>query len=105
MSSVRLDRPNSLLIAALAGLTSLTGVLVIRGGRFELAAAIIIGMFVGVILLGLTRLDANAKRSGGRFADWRIESVRVATILFVIGWAAGLISLWRFALVISRNFT
>jgi hypothetical protein len=67
--------------------------------------AIMTGMFAGVMLLGLARLDANKKRSGGRFADWRIESVRVATILFVIGWTAGLVSLWRFALVISRNFT
>jgi hypothetical protein len=105
VSSVRLDRPNSAIIAALAALAALTGTLVLRGGPFELATAIVTGMFVGVILLGLARLDANGKRSGGRFADWRIESVRVATILFVIGWAAGLVSLWRFALVISRNFT
>lgn len=79
--------------------------LVVRGGPVELAIAILSGMFIGVVLLGLARLDANTKRSGGRFADWRFESVRVATLLFVLGWAAGLLSLWRFALVISRNFT
>ena len=105
VASVRLDRPNVLLIAALGALSTLTAVLVLSGGRFQLATAIITGMFVGVVLLGLARLDANRKRSGGRFADWRLESVRVATILFVLGWAAGLVSLWRFALVISRNFT
>jgi hypothetical protein len=105
IASVRLERPNALLIAGLAALSTSTAVLVLRGGRFELATAIVTGMFVGVVLLGLARLDANGKRSGGRFADWRVESVRVATILFVLGWAAGLVSLWRFALVISRNFT
>jgi hypothetical protein len=86
-------------------LALLTVLLVMRGAQFELGAAIVIGMFVGVIVLGLARLDANSKRSSGRFADWRIESVRVATMLFAIGWVAGLVSLWRFALVLSRNFT
>ena len=100
-----LDRPNALLVAGLAVLALLTVLLVMRGAQFELGAAIVIGMFVGVIVLGLARLDANSKRSSGRFADWRIESVRVATMLFAIGWVAGLVSLWRFALVLSRNFT
>jgi hypothetical protein len=105
VSSVRLDRPNVSIIGALVVLAAFTVALVFRGGPFELATAIVAGMFVGVILLGLARLDANGKRAGGRFADWRIESVRVATALFIIGWAAGLVSLWRFALVISRDFT
>jgi len=82
-----------------------TVLLVLRGAQIDLGAAIGLGMFVGVVLLGLARLDVNTKRSGGRFADWRVDSARVATALFVIGWAAGLISLWRFALVVSRNFT
>ncbi len=73
--------------------------------RFALSASILLGMFAGVVLLGLIRLDANGKRAGGRFAEWRFESVRVATLLFVIGWIGGLVSLWRFALVLSRQFT
>lgn len=105
ISSGRLDRPSTALIAALATLAVVTLGLVVRGGPVELAIAILSGMFIGVVLLGLARLDANTKRSRGRFADWRFESVRVATLLFVLGWAAGLLSLWRFALVISRNFT
>jgi len=103
--TVRLDRPNALLVAGLAVLALITVILVLRGALPHLGAAIVIGMFVGVVVLGLARLDANSKRSGGRFADWRIESVRVATLLFVVGWLAGLVSLWRFALVLSRNFT
>lgn len=102
---VRLERPNLPLIVGLAGLTLLTVALVLRGTQPLLGAAIVTGMFVGVVLLGLARLDANGKRSGGRFADWRVESVRIATLLFVIGWGAGLVSLWRFALLVSRRFT
>ncbi len=105
VGSARLERPNTLLVAGLAVLALLNVLLVMRGRQFELGAAIVIGMFVGVIVLGLVRLDANSKRSGGRFADWRIESVRVATMLFAIGWVAGLVSLWQFALVLSRDFT
>lgn len=102
---VRLERPNLVLIVGLASVTLLTVALVLRGTQLLLGAAILTGMFVGVILLGLARLDANGKRSGGRFADWRMESVRVATLLFIIGWSAGLVSLWRFALLVSRRFT
>ena len=94
-----------MLIVGLASVTLLTVALVLRGTQLLLGAAILTGMFVGVILLGLARLDANGKRSGGRFADWRMESVRVATLLFIIGWSAGLVSLWRFALLVSRRFT
>jgi hypothetical protein len=75
-------------------------------GAAGLATGISLGMFIGVIVLGVTRLDINRKRSSsGRFADWRIPSVRVATALFGIGWFAGLLALWRFAIDLSRRFT
>jgi hypothetical protein len=63
-------------------------------------------MFIGVILLGVTRLDINGKRSrSGRFADWRIPAVRVASAIFGVGWFGGLLALWRVAIDLSRKFT
>jgi len=101
----RLERPNLGLFGGLVSATVMTVVLVLGGTQTQLGIAIVVGMFVGVVLLGLARLDVNGKRAGGRFADWQVESVRIATLLFVIGWIAGLVSLWRFALVLSRWFT
>lgn len=75
-------------------------------GRPGLTIGIALGMFGGVILLGWIRLNINGKRSAsGRFADWRLPAVRVATALFGIGWLAGLLALWRFAIDLSRRFT
>ena len=71
-----------------------------------LSAGAVLGMFAGVIVLGLARLDINRKRSAsGRFADWRVPSKRVATTLFVAGWLGGLLSFWSIAISISRQFT
>lgn len=75
-------------------------------GRAGLGIGVGLGMFVGVILLGVTRLEINRKRSSsGRFVDWQIPSMRVATALFGVGWFAGLLSLWRFTIDLSRQFT
>lgn len=103
----RLERPNLPVVLALvaSSLIALGTALVGTTDQVILAGTILIGMFAGVVLLGLARLDANRKRSGGRFADWSIESSKVATGLFGLGWLAGLVSLWRLALDLSRIFT
>ena len=104
---VALERPNLVLVLALVATTLVALGVALLGtadGRV-LAATMLVGMFGGVVLLGLARLDANRKRSGGRFTDWSIESSKVATGLFAIGWLAGLVSLWRLALDLSRIFT
>lgn len=105
MPTGSLERPNILLLGSLSLVAALSVALVSGSSRVALTASILLGMFAGVVLLGLTRLDANGKRARGRFAEWRFESVRIATLLFVIGWIGGLVSLWRFALVLSRQFT
>lgn len=102
-----LERPNLVLVLALVASSLLTIGVALLGTTDQviLSATILVGMFGGVMLLGLARLDANRKRSGGRFTDWSIESSKVATGLFALGWLAGLISLWRLALDLSRIFT
>lgn len=102
-----LERPNLALVLSLIASSLITiGVALIgTTDPVILSVTILVGMFGGVVLLGLARLDANRKRSGGRFTDWSIESSKVATGLFALGWLAGLVSLWRLALDLSRIFT
>lgn len=101
--------PPVALVALLGAVAALSLSIGVRGTEAErpmLVAGILLGMFVGVVLLGLTRLDINRKRSmSGRFADWRIPAVRVASAIFGAGWFGGLLALWRFAIDLSRRFT
>jgi hypothetical protein len=106
------ETPPVLLISALAFIAVLSQSLGWQGLFADevrpprLWAGVALGMFVGVIVLGLTRLDINSKRSAsGRFADWRIPSKRVATLLFAAGWVGGLLNFWSIAITISRQFT
>lgn len=101
--------PPAALVAGLSVVAATSLWIGVRGAGAErpmLAVGILLGMFIGVVLLGLTRLDINRKRSAsGRFADWRIPAVRVASAVFGIGWFGGLLALWRFAIDLSRRFT
>lgn len=74
-------------------------------GPISRTGAVVVGMFVGVAVLGFTRLEINRRISGGRYADWSIPAARVATALFVAGWAIGALSMWRLAIEFSRRFT
>ena len=74
-------------------------------GPISRTGAVVVGMFVGVAVLGFTRLEINRRISGGRYADWSIPAARVATGLFVAGWAIGALSMWRLAIEFSRRFT
>jgi hypothetical protein len=67
--------------------------------------AVLVGMFVGVVLLGVIRITINARMQGGRYADWPVPATRVATTVFVFGWLAGFVSLWDLAIDFSRRFT
>jgi len=94
------------LLGAVALVSLWSGVRGAEAGQLMLSVGILLGMFVGVVLLGLTRLDINSKRStSGRFADWRIPAVRVASVVFGVGWFGGLLALWRFAIDLSRLVT
>ena len=74
-------------------------------GPISRTGAVVVGMFVGVAVLGFTRLEINRRISSGRYADWSIPAARVATALFVAGWAIGALSMWRLAIEFSRRFT
>jgi hypothetical protein len=74
-------------------------------GPVNRIAAVLVGMFAGVVLLGIIRLQINARMQGGRYADWPVPAAQVATIAFVLGWLAGLVSLWDLAIDFSRRFT
>jgi len=74
-------------------------------GPINRIAAVLVGMFVGVAMLGVTRLLINSRISGGRYADWSISAAHVATALFVAGWGIGAFSMWILAIEFSRRFT
>ena len=93
--------PPARLIAVAAGIIPLTLWL----GPVSRPGAVLVGMFVGVIVLGFTRLTINKRVSSGRYADWSVPAARVATALFVAGWAVGALSMWRLAIEFSRRFT
>lgn len=89
------------LIALAAGIVPLTFWL----GPRSRAGAVLVGMFLGVVVLGFTRLTINKRVSSGRYADWSVPATRVATALFVAGWTVGALSMWRLAIEFSRRFT
>jgi len=74
-------------------------------GPVNRVAAVLVGMFVGVVLLGVIRISINARMQGGRYADWPVPATRVATTVFVLGWLVGFVSLWDLAIDFSRRFT
>ncbi len=74
-------------------------------GPITRVGAMVLGMFVGILALGFTRLEINRRVSSGRYADWNISASTVASAVFVAGWFSGFVSLWRIAIDVSRRFT
>jgi hypothetical protein len=95
------ETPPLLLVAIAALIVPATLLL----GPVNRYAAVFVGMFAGVVVLGVVRLRINERMQGGRFADWPVPATRVATIAFVAGWLAGFASLWSLAIELSRGFT
>jgi hypothetical protein len=69
------------------------------------AAGVVFGMFTSVILLGLFRQSLNKRRGDGRFADWRISSTTLSTLVSVSAWVLGAVNLFVVCLEYSRKFT
>ena len=61
------------------------------------------GMFIGLILMGLFRQKINARQASGRFGDWSISSVRLGTVVSAAGWLLGLVNLVIVARELSRS--
>ena len=75
------------------------------GGELQHAVGVVFGMFSSVILLGLFRQALNKRRGDGRFADWRISSTMLSTLVSISAWVLGAANLFVFCLEFSRNFT
>ena len=102
-------RPTVLLmIALIANLTIPLIVLIVYGLNGEWIAhaiGVAFGMFLGVILLGFYRQALNLRRAIGRFADWRISSTSLATLIATSAWLAGAVNLFVVCWEFSRRFT
>jgi len=66
------------------------------------AAGLLLGMFLGIILLGLFRQDFNKKQSSGLLADWQFSSSKIVNVLSVASWLAGLANAHAVAKSIAR---
>ena len=74
-----------------------------RGHAFINVLGVIVGMFIGLILMGLFRQKINVRQASGRFGDWGISSVRLGTAVSAAGWLLGLANLIVVAREISRS--
>ena len=74
-----------------------------RGHVFINVLGVIVGMFIGLILMGLFRQKINARQASGRFGDWSISSVRLGTVVSAAGWLLGLANLVIVARELSRS--
>ncbi len=75
------------------------------GNEIQHVVGVVFGMFSSVILLGLFRQSLNKRRGDGRFADWRISSTTLSTVVSMSAWVLGAINLFVVCLEVSRNFT
>ena len=75
------------------------------GNKSEHIVGVAFGMFSSVILLGLFRQALNKRRGDGRFADWRISSTTLSTLVSVSAWVLGAVNLFVVCLEYSRKFT
>lgn len=75
------------------------------GNKSEHIVGVAFGMFSSVILLGLFRQALNKRRGDGRFADWRISSTTLSTLISVSAWVLGAVNLFVVCLEYSRKFT
>ena len=75
------------------------------GNKSQHIVGVVFGMFSSVILLGLFRQALNKRRGDGRFADWRISSTTLSTLVSVSAWVLGAVNLFVVCLEVSRSFT
>ncbi len=96
------------MVALIANMAVPLIVLIIYGLNGEWVAhalGVAFGMFLGVILLGLFRQALNLRRAIGRFADWRLSSTSLATVIATSAWVAGAVNLFVVCWEFSRRFT
>lgn len=77
----------------------------LTGDKSQHIIGVVFGMFSSVILLGLFRQSLNKRRGDGRFADWRISSTTLSTLVSVSAWVLGVVNLFVVCLEYSRKFT
>ena len=77
----------------------------LTGDKSQHIIGVVFGMFSSVILLGLFRQSLNKRRGDGRFADWRISSTTLSTLVSVSAWVLGAVNLFVVCLEVSRSFT
>lgn len=106
-SLVRTTTPNAWIFLACVVVTVVTVVLAAAGPEplWRSVVAVVLGMFGGIVLLGLARLDTTRKRGMGTFADWSVGFLTAVNVVVVVGWVAGLWALMQSAYEFSRHFT
>jgi len=77
----------------------------LTGDKSQHIVGVVFGMFSSVILLGLFRQALNKRRGDGRFADWRISSTTLSTLVSISAWVLGAVNLFVVCLEYSRKFT
>lgn len=77
----------------------------LTGDKSQHIIGVVFGMFTSVILLGLFRQSLNKRRGDGRFADWRISSTTLSTLVSMSAWVLGAVNLFVVCLEYSRKFT
>lgn len=104
---VRTTSPNAWIFVACIAVTVVTVVLAVAGPEplWRSVVAVVIGMFGGIVLLGLARLDTTGKRGMGTFADWSVGFLTAVNVVVAVGWASGLWALMQSAYEFSRHFT
>ena len=108
-SSGRKVRPPILLVCASA--TNAVAVVVAHGfdsgARATLVRtiAVVLGMLVAIVYLGIFRWSMNSRQSDGQFVDWRVSSSGIVTWSTAIAWSAGLLHLFLICYGITRNIS
>jgi hypothetical protein len=77
----------------------------LTGDKSQHIIGVVFGMFTSVVLLGLFRQSLNKRRGDGRFADWRISSTTLSTLVSMSAWVLGAVNLFVVCLEVSRSFT
>ena len=77
----------------------------LTGDKSQHIIGVVFGMFTSVIFLGLFRQSLNKRRGDGRFADWRISSTTLSTLVSISAWVLGAVNLFVVCLEYSRKFT
>ena len=77
----------------------------LTGDKSQHIIGVVFGMFTSVVFLGLFRQSLNKRRGDGRFADWRISSTTLSTLVSLSAWVLGAVNLFVVCLEYSRKFT